>query len=381
MAYGAILGQLVDAFTKGQTFSPETAALFGLGPDSVPDDVLELLSKAALYKTIVPTAQLGTLPEGSIIYLNENGSPVPFYVAKQNYEPAYNTNRVLIVRKGSKQNGYFNIAGVNTYNGSTIDNWMNGEYFQSLDQEVRSAIGTTNIPATSPYNSGVIRLNKAVFPLSGTEIGIPSRSYMNVEGSELPIASMIQEEAKSAYLGRVLTRSPLNDRNNQIFYYQNNASQYNGGVSANQSYNIGYLPSFTLPQDFAANTAPTLVTGLYDVSNNLLLKLPGVQIATGSYVGTGKYGSSNPNSLTLEFQPLIVIIHGQTKSANNPSYDYGYTIMVRPATRYETIVTYAALGYSGTIIWGNNEVSWFAEGNPGCQFNLSGEQYEYVVIG
>lgn len=105
------------------------------------------------------------------------------------------------------------------------------------------------------------------------------------------------------------------------------------------------------------------------------------KIATGYYVGTGTYGQDNPNSLTLEFRPQIVIIHGKTQDANNPSYDYGYTIMIRPATRYETIVTNAAMGYSGTIIWGNNEVSWFVEGNSGIQFNLSGEQYEYVAIG
>ena len=104
------------------------------------------------------------------------------------------------------------------------------------------------------------------------------------------------------------------------------------------------------------------------------------KIATGSYVGTGTYGADNPNSLTLEFQPQIVIIHGQTQSANNPVYNYGYTIMVRPATRYETIVT-NAVDYSGTIVWGNNEVFWFVEANSGRQFNLSGEQYEYVAIG
>lgn len=32
------------------------------------------------------------------------------------------------------------------------------------------------------------------------------------------------------------------------------------------------------------------------------------KIATGSYVGTGKYGSNNPNSLTFEFDPKLVLI-------------------------------------------------------------------------
>ena len=34
----------------------------------------------------------------------------------------------------------------------------------------------------------------------------------------------------------------------------------------------------------------------------------GVKIAAGSYVGTGTYGSSNPNSLTFDFVPKIVML-------------------------------------------------------------------------
>ena len=42
MAYGAILGQTptVDAYTKEQTLTAATAALYGLGSDAVPNDVL-----------------------------------------------------------------------------------------------------------------------------------------------------------------------------------------------------------------------------------------------------------------------------------------------------------------------------------------------------
>lgn len=34
----------------------------------------------------------------------------------------------------------------------------------------------------------------------------------------------------------------------------------------------------------------------------------GVKIATGSYIATGTYGISNPNSLTFEFEPDLVIL-------------------------------------------------------------------------
>ena len=95
-------------FKQDGLFSAATAALFGLGTDAVPDDVFEILSQAALYKTITPTAQLGTLPEGSIIYLNENGSPVPFYVAKQGYEP--DVARTVLEAEKKWQNGGYDLV-------------------------------------------------------------------------------------------------------------------------------------------------------------------------------------------------------------------------------------------------------------------------------
>lgn len=47
-----------------------------------------------------------------------------------------------------------------------------------------------------------------------------------------------------------------------------------------------------------------------------LQNLPaGVQIATGSYVGTGKYGESNPNSLTFDTGILAVFLMGYSTSS------------------------------------------------------------------
>ena len=43
---------------------------------------------------------IAALDEGSIIKINENGSPVEFYIAKHNYESALNgLGRTLVVRK------------------------------------------------------------------------------------------------------------------------------------------------------------------------------------------------------------------------------------------------------------------------------------------
>lgn len=44
-----------------------------------------------------------------------------------------------------------------------------------------------------------------------------------------------------------------------------------------------------------------------------------VRIATGSYVGTGTYGASNPCSLTLILLGAEIISHGTTRKASTNS--------------------------------------------------------------
>lgn len=329
-----------------------------------------LLNAAALYKTVTPTAQLGTLAEGSIIYLNENGQPVPFYVAKQGYEPSYNTDRVLVVRKGAYQQGNWNETNVNTYNGSTIDTWMNGTYLQMLDSDVQSAVSTTNIPATSPYNSGVIRLEKSIFALSGTELG-KSGSSMNVEGSALQIASSLIKLDESGQF----TRSPLT--NSTTNFYQLTSS---GGLTeGNYQSSNGYVPSFTLPVSFEVSLSP--VTGLYDLSDNLLLTLPGVQIETGSYVGTGTYGASNPNSLTFGFVPKILIISSPI------SNDYSDITIIYATRGGVSISGPISSGGSTEVTPGmassvnNNTVSFYNNTSASRQKNESGVLYDYIALG
>lgn len=298
----AALAKVAPLLKENSLYSSATASLFGLGADSVPDDAFALLSKAALYKTITPTAQLGTLPEGSIIYLNENGSPVPFYVAKQGYEPSHNTNRVLVVRKDTAQKGSWGSIRGDMYDGSTIDKWMTDTYFKTLDSDVQSAIATTNIPYTPNPMSGDIpvkRISKSVFALSMTEFGMVAQSYVaNVEGSALPIAPNLYTTPN------IWTRTPRMDARNNAIKTDGTNSASSASMDSAGCY---YLPTFTLPSTFSANTSAP-ISGLYDVSDNLLLKLPGVRIATGSYVGTGKYGVDNPNSLTFGFEPKFVLI-------------------------------------------------------------------------
>ena len=368
-------GSVADLSVNGQNVLPTTLAeavrtspVWGGSLDLA----LQSLSNAALYKTSAPTQEIGTLAEGTIIYLNENGSPVPFYVAKQNYEPEHNTNRTLVVRKEAVTQGRWNNSIINTYNGSTIDTWFNSTYLNTLDSDVRTAIGTTNIPATSPYNSGVIRLEKGVFALSATELG-ESISTSNTEGTAISIASTVLGIVAT---GPLWTRSPGNSSTNAAIAILT----FGAADTQNVTTIFKYLPAFTLPSTFAAYlNEPT--TGLFDIQNNLLLSLPSgsggtgfVQIETGSYMGTGTHGQSNPNTLTFGFEPKLVII-ANTNDAFK--MNIWYTGLLQGIYPYNSPL-YNQYTLSGTTLsWYNNN----GAGSADDQLNFSNREYAYIAIG
>ena len=92
----------------------------------------------------------------------------------------------------------------NIYSGSTIDKWLNGEYFRTLDSSVSSKIKNTNIrvsPGPKTYEgddglshttdgSEVSWISRKVFLLSATELGMSSSvSGITKEGTALPNCS------------------------------------------------------------------------------------------------------------------------------------------------------------------------------------------------
>lgn len=104
------------------------------------------------------------------------------------------------------------------------------------------------------------------------------------------------------------------------------------------------------------------------------------RIATGSYTGTGTYGSSNPNSLTFEFEPKFFTVG----SLNPMSDESGY---VQPAGNGNVLLISnggLSTGYGG----GNTSckvdgttISWYNTTSAPKQFNTNGVKYGYIAIG
>ena len=187
---------------------------------------------------------LSTVTPGGILMLNENGSPVPFYICKHDYESGLNgAGRSLLVRKDCYDNRPWHSSNVNAYASSAIDSWLNSTYKNLLDADIRGVIGTTKIKYTpGKRNNTVVTLQRAIFLLSATELN-RSASWANVEGTALEIASSLQ----IAYInGRAVvqwTRSP-NTAGSGSAVCLDNAGDIDGyGCTSNR----GSRPAFTLP--------------------------------------------------------------------------------------------------------------------------------------
>ena len=192
----------------------------------------------------VTEIKLGDIAEGSIVKLNEGGSPVEFYVAKHNYENSLNgMGRTLVVRKDCYDSRKWHSSNVNAYASSAIDSWLNGTYKNLLDADIRGVIGTTKIKYTPGNgNNTVGTLERAIFLLSATELN-RSASWFNVEGTALEIASSLQIAYMNGSAVVQWTRSPNTYYTSVALYLGTNSY-----VSGNDcTYTYGSRPCFTFP--------------------------------------------------------------------------------------------------------------------------------------
>ena len=130
-----------------------------------------------------------------------------------------------------------------------------------------------------------------------------------------------------------------------------------GGVSTLEQDGKNIFPT-TLCE---AVRVPTVWGGSLDKALEMLLPIVNMAVmAVGSYVGSGTFGKDNPNSITLDFTPQMVIISGGNKSLN---------ISNTLKTGGETA------GYIE-----NKKVTWYST-SADAQLNTSEVTYTYIAIG
>lgn len=240
------------------------------------------------------TQQLGQVAVGTIVKLNENGSPVEFIVGRQNYESGLNGNgRTLLIRIGSNYTMQWGPSSMSDplYAASTVDTWLNTAYKAMLDAPIQEAIATTKFYYTPSGGASRSTLERAVFLGSATEFGFSNspNGYVtfNTEGSPLPenIVDKIQYPPES------WTRTPT--------------AQFRVAISTHGSAWVPVLgakapdfithvdPFFTLPSTFYVNddgeiSPIPLAPGSIDVPVQVMVGKP-ISISWSAVDGAASY--------------------------------------------------------------------------------------------
>ncbi len=105
----------------------------------------------------------------------------------------------------------------------------------------------------------------------------------------------------------------------------------------------------------------TGANSLDELALNLGLNNQYAQIATGTYVGTGTYGQSNPNSLTFDFYPEVVFLDNSVLWITSWTGDSHNTFSLDDKT----------------LSWYTTQTSYPDQ----YQFNVSGVKYHYCAMG
>lgn len=115
----------------------------------------------------------------------------------------------------------------------------------------------------------------------------------------------------------------------------------------------------------------------YSTLADLIANGGAAKIATGSYVGTGTYGSANPNSLTFSFVPKFLLVLPNISGSNSANFVIWNGTTYSPNTLTNKY-NYNVFSLSGSTL------SWYSAGQEAYQdqqCNASDYTYNYVVIG
>lgn len=196
---------------------------------------------------------LSSITPGGILMLNESGSPIPFYIAKHDYEPELNgAGRTLIVRKDCGASKRINIR--NNYKGGNADFWNNSTWTSLLDADVKDMIGSTKFYYTPGNGDNTVTvLNRTAFQLSAAELGFTA-STVNAEGTELPIASMLKIAYTDGRAAYQWTRTPRTDGTTKSVIITENG--YFAYIVSNDTGLCRCRPAFTIPGNLSVVQNP-----------------------------------------------------------------------------------------------------------------------------
>ena len=204
------------------------------------------------------------LAVGDIVKLTENGTPVEYIVVNQGIpenSSLYDAScdGTWLLRKDCHSNREWDTSNVNKYETSTINTWLNEEYFSSLGTVEQTTVKQVKIPyrkdggSGGTDQSGVNGLLCKVFLVGGYEIGFTTSdsSYFPVDGAKLSYfeagTGSSASNKRIVYLNGSTTlwwlRSPNIDDAYSVWRVDSNGNASNSGASLSR----GIRPALILP--------------------------------------------------------------------------------------------------------------------------------------
>lgn len=397
---------------KATLLKDATAALFGKTDAAVPDDILSLLSKSALAQ-VVPkytkhTISLSNLAIGDTIPFSVNGKPKEFLVVNKGLPSSIydnSCNGTWLLMKDIYEKRAWGSSNVNDYANSTIHSYLNSTFLNLLDSNVKNAIKQVKIPYRAGSGSGNIVTSGAngllakIFLLSSTEVNLVFGYEPTNEGACLPYFSGTTQNGPDGKRVASLSGGTTEWWLRSPYCKSDSGSEKVILVSSNGSWSTSYCPSshgirpvFILPADYDYQytyytdesgyiyTEQEYETALTDVLGTQLTV--GVQIVTGSYVGTGTYGQANPNTLTFGFAPKVVCVFGPTPGVSPLIH---YAMILTRGAGFRSYDASNTIGYYIVHEITGNTISWYTtqtyDSGPGAQGNIANSTYNYIAIG
>lgn len=108
--------------------------------------------------------------------------------------------------------------------------------------------------------------------------------------------------------------------------------------------------------------------------------IPMVSIETGSYVGTGTSGASNPTIITLANHADILFVSPQVFYNGGSSITAWPACFIRGVSYASTILDGTGGVVNATVTWDGNKVSFYNQTSAIAQLNRNGARYNYVAV-
>ena len=152
---------------------------------------------------------------------------------------------------------------------------------------------------------------------------------------------------------------------------------------------VGAAPSsHSHPAGDITGVLPVSKGGTGQTSLAALMSAVGAgKIVTGTYAGTGKYGSINKNSLNVGFVPKLLIVKSDRGECNNKheSVEDVTAIIVPTVNAGISLFVTSSSGVSGTetllVNVNGNTIYWYSVDYYTYQLNCSGTTYAYIAFG